>query len=99
MGGGQFQGNTTIGIWTLPFMESIHPDHKDAKGFSLVNLTSSDGWHDDKKLVQDADWSKQDLNGRIIWHQGYEVFIRENDKDNLFINLKNLEPDPNEAPY
>lgn len=99
LGGGEFQGNKIIGMWALPFMKDIHPDHQDAKGYSLVNLTSSDGWHGDMHLVSGAEWSKTDTNGRIIWYQGYDIFIQENGIDKLFINLKGLEPNPIEAPY
>lgn len=99
LGGGQFQGNKVIGMWTLPFMKDMHPDHTNTKGYSVVNLTKSDEWHGNSHLVPEADWSKKDLNGRIIWYKGYDIYIRENDKDRLFINLKDLKPEPNEAPY
>lgn len=99
LGGGEFQGDNIIGIWTFPFMQDMHPDHQDTKGYSIVNLTTSDGWHDDCHFVPEADWSKKDLNGRIIWYTGYDLYIRENEKDQLFVNLKDLTPEPSEAPY
>lgn len=99
IGGGEFQGSKDIGIWALAFFKGVHPDHQNTKGYSLVNLTTSDGWHKDHGLVQDADWSKPDYNGRIIWHKGYDIFVRINGQDNLLINLSDLKPVPNEAPY
>jgi len=95
LGGGEFISENKIGIWTLPFMKEMHPDHTNTLGYSFVNLTKSDGWHDDCQLVTEAEWSKKDTNDRIIWYKGYDIYIRVNSEDRLFLNLKDLEPGTN----
>lgn len=92
LGGGRFLSEREIGVYALPLMEPIHPDHTDTQGYTVENLNCILKPHENENLVAGAEWSKEASNGRKIAVFGYKIYIIKDGTSTLFKDLTELKP-------
>lgn len=97
-GGGYFTGNRKLALRPVfGSGDKCHPDFPN--NYVEIDRNSKAGYHRSLHIVADADWSGYDLNRKVIFSLGDQLFrILDSGVKKQIADFSDLIPDPQPAP-